>query len=252
MPIRSPATPCTIRAYLAPERHWALPLRTDFVQDPAALLDRGFAHQTADERVAVRFLVARAGDRQVREALHRAEQLRAGQRLSGGGLGRTLLREIGGALREMLAFGLTGQTYTPTPRGPTRELQLQAQAAEAKAHSPLLTMQIQLWVQALSRAEAEDRFDLLLACFEPTRGAFNRLVPHRPWRKRRFDRCFADQGWWPGASFVVSLAEAHALTGRSLVELETFVGTQVWTRWGGRYGDVPYDRGLRLGRTGYA
>ena len=100
-------------------------------------------------------------------------------------------------------------------------------------------MQIQLWVQALTRAEAEDRFDLLLACFEPTRGAFNRLVPHRPWRKRRFDRCFADQGWWPGASFVASLAEAHALTGRSLVELETFVGTQVWTRWGGRYGDVP-------------
>ena len=80
---------------------------------------------------------------------------------------------------------------------------------------------------------------VLLACFEPTLGVFNRRVSHRPWRKQRFDRCFADQGWWPGASFVVSLAEAHALTGRPLLELETFVGTQVWTRWDGRYGDVP-------------
>ena len=244
-------TPTTIRAYLAPKRHWALPLRHDFAQDPAVLLDPGFADQTADERVAVRFLVARAGNRQIREALHRAAQLHAGQRLSGGGLGRTVLREIGGALREMLAFAMTGQTYNPTPRGPTHEMQLQARAAETKAHSPLLTMQVQLWVHAPTRAEAEDRFDLLLACFEPTRGVFNHLVPHRPWRKQRFDRCFADQGWWPGASFVVSLAEAHALTGRSLVELETLVGTQVWTRWGGRYGDVPYDRGLRLGRIGH-
>ena len=167
------------------------------------------------------------------------------------GLGRSLLRATGGALREMLAFGLTGQTYTPTPRGPTRELQLQAQAAEAKAHSPLLTMQIHVWVQAPTPAQAEARFEGLLACFESTRGVFNRLIPHRPRRKRRFDRCFADQQWWPGASFVVSLAEAHALTGRSLVELETFVGTQVWTRWGGRYGDVPHDRGLRLGRIGH-
>ena len=251
-PGRAVPQSCTIRAYLAPKRHWALPLRHDFAQDPSALLDRGFAHQTADERVAVRFLVARAGNRQVREALHWAAQLHAGQRLSGGGLGRTLLREIGGALREMLAFAMTGQTYNPTPRGPTHEMQLQARAAETKAHSPLLTMQIQLWVHAPTRGEAEDRFDLLLACFEPTRGVFNRLVPHRPWRKQRFDRCFADQGWWPGASFVASLPEAHALTGRSLVELETFVGTQVWTRWGGRYGDVPHDRGLRLGRIGYA
>ena len=82
------------------------------------LLDHGFAHQTADERVAVRFLVARAGDRHVREALHRTEQLRAGQRLSSGGLGRTLLREVGGALREMLAFAMTGQTDNSTPSGP--------------------------------------------------------------------------------------------------------------------------------------
>ena len=80
-------------------------------------------------------------------------------------------------------------------------------------------------VQALTPAQAEDRFDLLLACFEPTRGVFNRLIPHRPRRRRRFDRCFAEQRWWPGASFVVSLAEAHALTGRPLLELETFVGT---------------------------
>ena len=50
---------------------------------------------------------------------------------------------------------------------------------------------------------------------------------------------------------MVSLAEAHALTGRPLLELETFVGTQVWTRWDGRYGDVPHDRGLRLDRIGH-
>ena len=221
-------TPGTIRAYLAPKRHWALPLRHDFTQDPVVLLDRGFAHQMAGERVAVRFLVARAGERRAREALRCAAQLRAGQWLAGGGLGRTVLREIGSALREMLAFLMTGQTYTSTPREPTHEMQAQVRAAETKAHSPLL------------------------ACFEPTRGVFNHLVSHRPWRKRRFDRCSVDQVWWPGASFVMSLAEAHALTGRSLVELETFVGTQVWTRWGGRYGDVPHDRGLRLGRTGDA
>ena len=135
-PGRAVPQSCTIRAYLAPKRHWAPPLRHDFAQDPSALLDRGFAHQTADERVAVRFLVARAGNRQVREALHWAAQLHAGQRLSGGGLGRTLLREIGGALREMLAFAMTGQTYTPTPRGPTRELQLQAQGGRGQGPEP--------------------------------------------------------------------------------------------------------------------
>ena len=245
-------TPHTIRAYLAPKQHWALPLRHDFAQDPVVLLDRGLAHQTAGERVAVRFLVARAGERRAREAQRCAAQLRAGQRLSGGGLGRTVLREIGSALREMLAFLMTGQDYHPTRREPTHEMQAQARAAESKAHSPLLTMQLQLWLHAPSRTEAEDRFDLLLACFEPTRGAFNWLVPRRPWRKDRFDRCFLDQGWWPGASFVVSLAEAHALTGRPLVELETLIGTQVWTRWGGRYGDVPHGRDLRLGQSGDA
>ncbi len=245
-------TPHTIRAYLTPKQHWALPLRHDFTQDPVILLDRGLAHQTAGERVAVRFLVARAGERRAREAQRCAAQVRAGQRLSGGGLGRTVLREIGSALREMLAFLMTGQDYHPTPGGPTHEMQAQARAAETKAHSPLLSMQLQLWVHAPSRAQAEDRFDLLLAGFEPTRGAFNWLVPHRPWRKDRFDRCFLDQDWWPGASFVVSLAEAHALTGRPLVELETLVGTQVWTRWGGRYGDVPHGRDLRLGQSGDA
>ena len=240
----------TIRAYLAPERHWALPLRTEFVQDPAALLDHGFANQTGDEHVAVRFLVARAGVRQQREAVVRAEQLRAGQRLSAGGVGRTVVRATGETLREMLAFGLTGQTYTPTPHGPSRELQVQAQAAERKAHSPLLTMQIQVRVQAPTKPQAEARFARLLAGFAPTASVFNRLVPHRLWRKQRFDRGFAAHGWWPGASFVVSLAEAHALTGRPLLELETMVGPQVWTRQGGRYGDVPHNRGLRLGRVG--
>ena len=71
--------PQTIRAYLTPQRSWALPLDTDFLQDPAALLDRGFADQSADEWVVVRFLVAQARARQLREAIYRAEQLRAGQ-----------------------------------------------------------------------------------------------------------------------------------------------------------------------------
>ena len=244
----APNEPTTIRAYLAPEHHWALPLRTDLLQDPAALLDRGFADQAAGERVVVRFLVARAGTRQQREALVRAAQLRAGQRLSAGGMGRTVVRATGEALREMLAFGLTGQTYNPTPRGSSRESLVQAQAAERKAHRPLLTMQIQVRVQAPTKARAEARFARLLACFEPTAGVFNRLVAHHPWRKLRFDRCFAAQDWWPGASFVVSHEEAHALTGCPLLELETLVGTKVWTRQAGRYGDVPEDRGLRLGR----
>ncbi|MCY3958707.1 MAG: type IV secretion system DNA-binding domain-containing protein [Chloroflexi bacterium] len=237
----------TIRAYLAPKQHWALPLRTDFVQDPAALLDRGFADRAADEHIAVRFLVARAQDRQQREAVFRVEQLRAGQRLSGGGIGRTALREVGSGLREMLAFGLTGQTYTPTPHGPTRESQVQAQAAERKAHGPLLTMQIHVRIQAPTQERAEARFARLLGCFEPTAGVFNRLKPHRPRRRRRFDRTWAAQAWWPGASFVVSHDEVHALTGRPALELETFTGPQVWTRTDGHYGDVPHDRGLWLG-----
>ncbi|MCY3748924.1 MAG: type IV secretion system DNA-binding domain-containing protein [Chloroflexi bacterium] len=245
----APKEPTTIRAYLAPEHHWALPLRTDLLQDPAALLDRGFADQAADERVVVRFLVARADARRQREALVRAAQLRAGRRLSDGGLGRTVLRETGGALREMLAFGLTGQTYTPTPPGSSHELQAQAQAVERKAHRPLLSMQIQIRVQAGTKAAAEQRLTRLLACIEPTAGVFNRLVLHRPWRKQRFDRGWATADWWPGASFVVSHEEAHALTGRPLLEFETLVGIKVWTRQAGRYGDVPQDRGLRLGRV---
>ena len=113
-------------------------------------------------------------------------------------------------------------------------------------------MQIHVWVQAPTPAQAEARFEGLLACVESTRGVFNRLdPPPAAAPATRFDRCFAEQRWWPGASFVVSLAEAHALTGRALLELETFVGTQVWTRWDGRYGDVPHDRGLRLGRIGH-
>ena len=204
--------------------------------------------------MAVRFLVARAGDRQVREALHRAEQLHAGQRLSGGGLGRTLLREVGGALREMLALrAMTGQSYNPTPRGPTHEMQLQSRAAEAKAHSPLLTMQIQLWVHAPTPAEAEDRFGPDAGLLRAHSG---RLQPgSSPTARGASSASTAASRIRAGGRAPASwrgLAEAHALTGRSLVELETFVGTQVWTRWGGRYGDVPHDRGLRLGRTGYA
>ena len=47
----------TIRAYLAPAQHWALPLRHDFTQDPQTPLDHGLAEQAADERVAVRFIL---------------------------------------------------------------------------------------------------------------------------------------------------------------------------------------------------
>ena len=76
------------------------------------------------------------------------------------------------------------------------------------------------------------------------------LCNARTQEAQRVDRCFARQDWLQGACVVVSLAKAHALTGRPPLELETFVGTRVWTRKGGRYGDVPHDCGLRLGRVG--
>ena len=240
------SAPPTIRAYLAPARHWALPLRHDFIQDPQALLDRGLCGQSDDELVAVRFILEPARRRAVREALAVAQGLTAGQPPSERRLGRMILRQTHDALREMLTFGLTGQSYEPRPHGATRELLMQARMAEAKAQSPLLEMQIQIRLQAWTKDCVRSRYGRLLACFEQYRSAFNHLRPRRPWRRREFDRRFADERSWPGASFVVSAAEAHALTGRPLHELDMPSGRQVRTRRSERYGAAPHDGGLRL------
>ena len=101
----------TIRAYLAPAQHWALPLRDDFIQDPQAPLDHGLAEQAADERVAVRFILEPARDRAVHEALAIARGLYAGQRPSERQLGRMPRWATIGA-------GLGIRAYEPRPPDP--------------------------------------------------------------------------------------------------------------------------------------
>ena len=71
----------TIRAYLAPAQHRALPLPHDFTQDPQTPLDRGFADLTADERLAVRFIIEPADTATVRDFRAQAG-LRQSQRLA--------------------------------------------------------------------------------------------------------------------------------------------------------------------------
>ena len=217
--------PQTLRAYLTPERCWELPLDYAGVKDPQALLDEGFADPRADERMAVRFIVGPADESTVREARAVADRLQAERYWWPDELGAAL-RLVGGNV-----------LWTVRRRASLRRLRFHEAAAERKARSQLLTMEIHLLVQASTRMETELRMSQLLEGFEAYASWSNRLRAHRPWRGRRFDRCFAEERAWPGARFVVSLEEAYALTGLPLLALATLRERQVWTRWGGCHGD---------------
>ena len=197
------------------------------VQEPRALMDEGFADATADERMAVRFIIEPADETTVREARALGDRLRAEQ------YGRP--DELGAAIR--LAGG--NLRWAVRRRASLRRLRFHAPAVERKARSQLLTMEIHLRLQASTRFEAELRMSQLLEGFEAYASWGNRLRAHRPWRGRRFDRCFAEERSWPGARFVVSLDEAYALTGLPLLALATLRERQVWTRCGGGDADEP-------------
>ena len=218
---RDAPRPQTLRAFLTPERCWELPLDHAGVKDPHALLDEGFADPTPYERMAVCFIIEPADESTVREARAVADRLRAEQ------YGRP--DELGAALR--LAGG--NLLWAVRRRASLRRLRFHEAAVERKARSQLLTMEIHLRVQALTRCGAELRMARLLEGFEAYASWGNRLRARRPWRGRRFDRCFAEERSWPGARFVVSLEEAYALTGLPLLALATLRERQVWTRCGG-------------------
>lgn len=211
----------TLRANLTPERSGVLPLDHTAVQDPRALLDDGFADPNADERMAVRFIIEPANEATVREARAVADRLRAEQYGRPDELG-VAIRLAGGNLR-----------WAVRRRASLRRLRFHAPAVQQKARSQLLTMEIHLRVQALAPVWARARMVQLLEGFEAYASWGNRLRAHRPWRGRRFDRCFAEERSWPGARFVVSLEEAYALTDLPLLALATLRERQVWTRWGG-------------------
>ena len=228
---RDAPRPQTLRAYLTPERCWGLPLDHAGVKDPHALLDEGFADPTPYELMAVCFIIEPADASTVREARAVADRLRAEQ------YGRP--DELGAALR--LAGG--NLLWAVRRRASLRRLRFHEAAVERKARSQLLTMEIHLWVQALTRCGAELRMARLLEGFEAYASWGNRLRARRPWRGRRFDRCFAEERSWPGARFVVSLEEAYALTRLPLLALATLRERQVWTRWGGcDVAESPVDR----------
>ena len=218
---KAPAPYYTLRAYLKPAQCWALPFDHARVQDPHGPLDQGFADLAADERLAIRFIIEPAEAATVRDLRAQAERLWAEQHAPPDGPG-ALIRHIGGNL-----------WWGVRQRSSLRRLRRHAPAVEQKARSRLLTMQIHLRVQAPTRTRAEVRTLQLLKGFDACASWRNWLREHQPWRRRRFDRCFAAERSWPGARFVVSLDEAYALTGLPLLALATLHERQVWTRWGG-------------------
>ena len=211
----------TLRAYLTPERCWALPLDHAGVKDPQTLLDEGFADPTPYEQMVARFIIEPADASTIREARAVADRLRAER--------YWWPDELGAALR--LAGG--NLWWAVRRRASLRRSRFHEAAVAQKARSQLLTMEIHLRVQALTRLGAKVRMSQLLEGFEAYASWGNRLQARRPWRGRRFDRCFAEERSWPGARFVVSLEEAHALTGLPLLALATLRERQIWTRWGG-------------------
>ena len=227
----------TIRAYLKPAQCWALPFEHARVQRPHAPLDQGFANLTADERLAVRFIIEPADAATVRDFRAQAERLWAERHAPPDGPG-ALIRHIGGNL-----------WWGVRLRSSLRRLRRHAPAVEQKARARLLTMQIHLRVQAPTRAGAEVRTLWLLKDFDAGASSRNWLREHEPWRRRRFDRCFAEERSWPGAKFVVSLDEAYALTRLPLLALATLSERQVWTRWSGGDGEAPHASGPPLGES---
>ena len=218
----------TIRAYLKPAHGSALPFDHGRVQDPHAPLDQGFADLTADERLAVRFIMEPADAATVHDFRAQADRLWAERHAPPDTLGGRI-RHLGSSL-----------WWGVRQRSSLSLLRLDAVAVEEKARAPLLTLQIHCWVQAATRDLAECRMGWLRQGFDACASWRNWLRPHAPRRRRRFDRCFDEERSWPGAKFMVSLDEACALTGLPRLVLATLSERQVWTRWSGGDGEAPY------------
>ncbi len=211
--------PHTIRAYLRPARHWAFPLRCPDLQYPHRLFTEPVDDTGDDVYVAMRIILAPAEAGIVREARALAAILQAERRHSPSGP-RAGIRPVAGRLR-----------WAVGRRPPLRQLRLHAPVVEAKARGHLLAMQIQLRLQAPTRAQAERGMARLVATFEAYTNWPNRLRAYRPRRGRRFDRVFSQARAWPGATFVASPEEAHAITSLPLPVLATLDERQVWTHW---------------------
>ena len=241
--------PYPLGAYLRPALHWVLPLRDDLADSPALGLDRVFDGLAPDEQVAIRSIAEPASSRRRRQAWTAVEELSAGRQPHDRGLPRDMVRGVGEALREMLAFGMTGQAYEPRARGVTRQQAAAASAADAKARSRLIDLQLQILVRARDKARARARLAAALAAFELCAGPFNWLVMRKPWRRRMFAREFEREQPWPSATFSVSAEEAIALTGRPRRDFDGLNTRRVWTRVRARTGWVPRDEDLFLGQT---
>ena len=225
----------TIRAYLKPAHCWALPFDHSRVQDGHSPLDQGFADLTAGERLAVRFIIEPADAATVRDFRAQAERLRAERHAPPDGLDARI-RHIGSNL-----------WWGVRQRSSLRRLRRHAPAVEQKARARLLTMQIHFRVEAPTRTLAEGCTLWLLQGFDACASWRNWLQAHEPWRRRRFDRCFAEERSWPDAKFVVSLDEACALTGLPRLALVTLSERQVWTRWSGGDGEASHATGPHSG-----
>ncbi|MCY4115239.1 MAG: hypothetical protein OXG33_15090 [Chloroflexi bacterium] len=245
--MRTPEARYLLGAYLRPKRSWVLPLWDDPEAGPP--VDLAFDGLEPDELVMIRTIASRTGDRTIKWGWTAIQSLRAGRWPGQGGILQDLGRGLGGALREMLAFLLSGASHTPTERGATREQLAGAGVAEAKVRDRLIDLEVHVIVGARDRRSARARLKLVRAVFEDCAGPFNRLVARRPWRRRAHVRAVAEQQAWPGARFTASVEEAVALTGRPRGDLVGFRGRRVWTRNSPRRGQVPVDTDLFVGQT---
>ncbi|MDE2904433.1 MAG: hypothetical protein OXP73_15555 [Chloroflexota bacterium] len=184
-----------------PARHWAFPLHCPGIQRPHVLFSQPVADAHGDVWLAMRFISGPADAGIVREARDQADILEA-ERCRPPCGPRAVIRHLAGYLR-----------WTMGRRPSLRKLRLHAPAVEAKARAHLLTMQVQLRLQAPTRVRAECGMARLVATFEAYTSWPNRLRVHRAPRGKRFDRAFSRFRAYPAATFAASHEEAHAVTG---------------------------------------
>ncbi|MDE2903046.1 MAG: hypothetical protein OXP73_08445 [Chloroflexota bacterium] len=239
----------TVGGFLRPARSWVLPLRDDLATEPLLELDLVFERLARHEHVMIRSITRPISPRVRRQGWAVVESLRRGQVSGGHGPLRALGRGVGECLREMLTFGLTGQSYRPGARDVTRERLAEAGAAEAKVRGHLVVLEIHLLVRAADRRRARDRLRLAASVFDRCAGPFNWLKLQRPWRRRAYAHAVTAGRSWRGASFIASAEEAAALTGRPHSDLAGLHGRRVWTRRSARRGRVTHDAALFLGQT---